>query len=90
MGILNYVYVVTSDGRPILAAHNNAEIEDMLHEYIFGSSEVNKDRLTYQAYSSKYPSINDLEGIYYYKNEMGDVDEFRVYGTEYSNKQINE
>ena len=90
MGILNYVYVVTSDGRPILAAHNKAEIEDMLHEYIFGSSEVNKDHLTYQAYSSKYPSINDLEGIYYYKNEMGDVDEFRVYGTEYSNKQINE
>ena len=44
----------------------------------------------YQPYDSKYPSINDLEGIYYYKDEMGDVDEFRVYGTEYSSKQINE
>lgn len=90
MGILNYVYVVTCDGKPILAAHNKAEIESMLHEYIFGSREVNKDQLMYQPYDSKYPSINDLEGIYYYKDEMGDVDEFRVYGTEYSSKQINE
>ena len=90
MGILNYVYVVVSDGRPILAAHNKYEIESMLHEYIFGSREVNKDQLRYQPYDSKYPSINDLEGIYYYKDEMGDVDEFRVYGTEYSSKQINE
>lgn len=90
MGILNYVYVVTSDGRPILAAHDKVEIESMLHEYIFGLREVNKDQLRYQPYDSKYPSINDLEGIYYYKDELGDVDEFRVYGTEYSNKQINE
>ena len=88
MGILNYVYVVTCDCMPILAAHNKAEIENMLHEYIFGSREVNKDQLRYQPYDSKYPSINDLEGIYYYNDEMGDVDEFRVYGTEYSNKQI--
>ena len=35
MGILNYVYVVVCDGRPILAAHNKAKIESMLHEYIF-------------------------------------------------------
>ena len=90
MGILNYVYVVVCNGRPIVAAHNKAEIESMLHEYIFGSKEVNKDQLRYQPYDSKYPSINDLEGIYYYKDEMGDVDEFRVYGTEYSSKQINE
>lgn len=47
---------------------------------------VNKDQLTYQPYDSKYPSINDLEGIYYHKDGMGDVDEFRVYGTEYSSK----
>ena len=86
MGTLNYVYVVVCDGKPILAAHYANEIENMLHEYIFGSKEVNRDQLTYQGYSSKYPSITDLEGIYYYKNEMGNVDEFRVYGTEYSSR----
>lgn len=86
MANLNYVYVVVCDGRPILAAHNKNEIECMLHEYIFGIREVNKAQLTYQPYDSKYPSINDLEGIYYHKDGMGDVDEFRVYGTEYSSK----
>lgn len=86
MGVLNYVYVVICDSRPILAAHNKDEIERMLHEYIFGSKEVNKNQLMYKPYESKYPSINDLEGIYYYKDDMGDVDEFRVYGTEYSSK----
>lgn len=85
MGLLNYVYVVTCDGKPILAAHNKTEIENMLYEYIFGSEKVNKDQVTYKPFDSKYPSINDLEGIYYYKDEMGNVDEFRVYGTEYSN-----
>lgn len=86
MGTLNYIYVVICDGRPILSAHNKDEIERMLHEYIFGSKEVNKNQLMYKPYESKYPSINDLEGIYYYKDDMGDVDEFRVYGTEYSSK----
>ena len=86
MGTLNYVYIVICDGRPILAAHDKDEIERMLHEYIFGSEEVNKDQLTYKPYDSKYPSINDLEGIYYYKDDMGDVDEFRVYGSEYSSR----
>ena len=86
MGTLNYVYIVICDGRPILAAHDKDEIERMLHEYIFGSEEVKKDQLSYQPYDSKYPSINDLEGIYYYKNEMGGVDEFRVYGSEYSSR----
>ena len=86
MGILNYVYIVICDGKPILAAHNKDEIENMLHEYIFGSREVDRDQLTYKPYESKYPSINELEGIYYSKDGTEVVDEFRVYCSEYSSK----
>lgn len=86
MGTLNYVYIVICDGKPILAAHNKDEIENMLHEYIFGSREVDRDQLTYKPYESKYPSINELEGIYYYKDGTEVIDEFRVYCSEYSSK----
>lgn len=82
----NWVYVATLGGNPIAAAHTKKDIEHMLDVHC-GVPDNISQRLRYEPYDSKYPSINDLEGIYYYK-DANDPNEYEIklYGVEYKIK----
>lgn len=87
MGILNYAYVALIDGKPIAVAHTQEDIEFMLDDYN-GVATGHSVRVKYEPYDSKYPSINDLEGIYTYQDlKNGEVDTFKVYGVEYKREK---
>jgi len=85
MFIINYVFVAILDGSPIAAAHTKADIEEMLDEYN-GVKTGHAEKVKYEPYNSKYPSINDLEGVYTYKDKDGEY-EIKVYGTEYKREK---
>ena len=87
MGILNYAYVALIDGKPIAVAHTQEDIEFMLDDYN-GVTTGHSVRVKYEPYDSKYPSINDLEGIYTYQDlKSGEIDIFKVYGVEYKREK---
>ena len=87
MGILNYAYVALFDGTPIAVAHTREDIEFMLDDYN-GVANGHSVRVNYEPYNSKYPSINDLEGMYTYQDlKTGGVDFFKVYGVEYEREK---
>lgn len=80
---MDYAYVVILDKNPILVAHTKSDIEQMLDKYN-GVEFGYETRVRYEPYDSKYPSINDLEGTYYYRNtETYEETAYKVYGTEY-------
>lgn len=85
--IYNYSYVVLFGDKPILSAHTQKDIEEMLDDYN-GVYKGISERVEYKPYNNKYPSINDLEGVYYYKDlKTGEIDEFKVYGVEYKREK---
>lgn len=80
--ILNYAFVALWDNHPVAVAHTKEDLESMLAEYCFG------EMIKYEAYDSKYPSINDLEGVYTYKDGSdGSILTFKVYGVEYKREK---
>jgi hypothetical protein len=80
---MNFIYVVMNGDYPILVAHTQSDIEQMLDDYN-GTHLGDETRVRYEPYNSKYPSINDLEGTYYYRNtKTHEETAYKVYGTEY-------
>lgn len=76
---MDYVFVAIFGSTPIATAHSMEDIEKMLDDYNGVDKGLSK-RVRYQPYDSKFPSINDLEGTYYYKEIDFDYeDEFKVY-----------
>ena len=85
----DYCYVAMCDGTPILVAHTIEEIQSLLDDYN-GVPNKLSERIKYKSYDSYFPSINDLEGTYTYKDTLtGDIDEFKVYGVKYKNNGNN-
>lgn len=84
----NWIWVAVMDGQPIATAHHQKDIEHMLDVYC-GVPDNLSERLRYEPYDSKYPSVNDLEGIYYYK-DVNNPNEYQIklYGVEYKKHKI--
>ena len=80
---MDFIFIALWNGTPIASAHTMEELEVSLDEYT-GANIGLSNRLRYVAYNSKYPSINDYEGSYYYldNNEINE-DEFKIYCTGY-------
>lgn len=75
---MDYVFVALFGTTPVAAAHTKEDIEDLLKEYTQG------EMVEYKPYDSKYPSINELEGYYIFKDPHDNsLLEFKVYSTEY-------
>lgn len=79
---IDWVFVVLCDNHPIAVAHTREDVENMISEYCTGVM------IKYEVYNSKYPSINDLEGVYTYKDGTdGSLIEFKIYGVEYKREK---
>lgn len=85
----DYAYVAILDGSPVAVAHSIEQIEKMLDDYTGASTGLSK-RIKYVPFDSKYPSLNELEGIYFYKDEgYQEVDEYKIYAVEYKGVEVS-
>ena len=71
------ILVAMWDGIPVASAPTHKLLVELLNEY-------NGSVFTrYVAHDSKYPSINELEGVYYYTDSEGGEDEFKIRSVEF-------
>ena len=71
------ILVAMWDGIPVASAPTHELLVKLLNEY-------NGSVFTrYVAHDSKYPSINELEGVYYYTDSDGSEDAFKIRSVEF-------
>ena len=74
------IYLATINGTPLFSSENFDKLVEKLDEYN-GVEKGLSHKVRYEPYETKYP--DDLEGTYYYKDNKGTEDLFKIYCIEH-------